>query len=140
MKKLVMLVLSFVLVLSLVSCGGNDEYPKISSRKVEKISLLGTDGIIKDFSSDEVKTFIKLYNESEFVGNHTEDIGGTTPDYGALIYFEDGSYFQIWECIAVGREFEVNAFNSNGEQEACFYLNNQEMKDFFVGMDGIIDT
>lgn len=133
MKRLFALVLTFALMLCLVSCGGNDEFPKISSSKVEKItSSFRALSPYGELDEDDVKTFIKLYNKSEYAGEGSLDVGETTPDYGAFVYFEDGSHLSVIECIAKDRDFEVRLYDADGKEVAWFYLVNEELTTFFI--------
>ncbi len=129
MKRFFALVLTFALMLCLVSCGRNDEFTKISSSKVEKITALSPYG---ELDKDDVKTFIKLYNRSEYAGEGSLDVGETTPDYGADVYFEDGSHLSVSECIAKDRDFDVRLYDADGKKVAWFYLVNEELTTFFV--------
>lgn len=84
-------------------------------------------------NEEELKEFIKLYNSASFEGEWTEECG-TTPGFGVIVTFKDGSYMDIADfCAHREKSFEIITFQADGKKVDWFYIGNEELEDFVKG-------
>ena len=124
MKKWIAFVLVLVVLFSFAGCGNNNPLSEIALKKVASIELWCNDPFTKvELNAEEIETFVKLYNASQYQGEGT-GVGGT-PVFGATVYYEDGSAFCINEFNGTA-DLEVT-FHSSTKQGAWCYVNNPEL-------------
>ncbi len=129
MKKWIAVIVLLAFLLSFVGCGQNERLPKMSAGEIVSIEIWSNDPFMKVMlDAEDIRTFVKLYNASEYQGEGT-GVGGT-PIYGAIISDKDGS------------EFYINEFNGNADLEVTFlggpdqfvwcYADNQALLDYMA--------
>lgn len=127
MRKYIAFVMLFVFLFLCVGCAADENGLEISAKDVASVHvwLLGKSGDIP-LDSAEMKTFIQLYNQSQYMGEANGN--GGTPEWGVQVSFKNGEVLTINEFN--GREdFEVCWHTAVGEKAWC-YINNQKLLDY----------
>ena len=117
MKKILFLLISFILLLSLSACGGSFEHIKLDDVESIKVWLYEDDGTYncRNLTQGEIMTFIELYNTSTYVGKATGE--GCTPQFGATIKLKNNRTLLVNEFISAKADIEAGKH----------YINNQEL-------------
>ena len=128
MKKYIAIILAATFLFLCFGCTNKNDFPTISASEVESIHVWaeGTYNEIQ-LNTHEMKTFIKLYNKSEYKGEGTGN--GGTPEWGVFVCYKNGSEMYINEFNGRNLDFELSLHTASG-QEAWCYINNQELMKF----------
>ncbi len=120
MKKILFLLISFILLLSLSACGASFEHIELDDVESIKIWLYEDDGTYnyRNLTQGEIMTFIELYNTSTYVGKATGE--GCTPQFGASIELKKDRTLLVNEFC--GQKADIEA--------GKYYINNQELLKF----------
>lgn len=131
MKKMITLILAVLLICCSAGCTANvnEDFPTISKNKVESISVWTQHTAnSRELDAAEMETVIKLYNQSQYMGEANGN--GGTPEWGVCVSFKNGDVLYMNEFN--GREdFEVSWYTAAGTK-AWYYINNQEMMVFIT--------
>jgi hypothetical protein len=92
----------------------------IQTSRVERIDICRT--------KEETDTFIKLFNEAEYVGLSNGE--GGTPRYEIKVYYRDGSVLRISEFGSVKAKFEVSLGIGDGYFGIAHYFKSDELEAF----------
>ena len=117
MKKILFLLISFILLLSLSACGGSFEHIKLDDVESIKVWLYEDDGTYncRNLTQGEIMSFIELYNTSTYVGKAIGE--GSTPQFGATIKLKNNRTLLVNEFISAKADIEAGKH----------YINNQEL-------------
>ena len=129
MKKFFPLILALICVLGFSCCVVKwyKRFPQIDAQRVEKITVWSYTAR-QQLDSDEIDKFIQMYRSSQYNGNGTGE--GGTPEFGASVYYIDGSVLHVNDFQTMGRDFEVTLFDATGKREVWCYINNQALLEY----------
>ncbi len=127
MKKKIIIITIIVLV---ILCGlfiiARNSH-KISMSKVSKIIIWEhTPENAIELTNDEITDFVCFFNDSSYCGK--ADGSGGTPEYGATVYFYDGSFMSVNDFIGANK-FEVSLHKEN-EMKRWYYVESEELTEF----------
>lgn len=123
--KLCLIIALILCVLPLCcACGGGAH--NIDKNDVTEIRFLRQNS---DWTEEETETFIKLFNEAEYMGD--ERIGDTTPEYMVFVYYEDGTYLQVNQ-FCLKHYYEVNEHKDGKGTSYRYYKRSAELEEFIL--------
>ena len=129
MKKYIVIIMVFAFIFLCIGCTASEDYPGISSTQVESVHVWvqGTYNEIQ-LNEDDMETFVALYNQSQYMGEGTGNVG--TPEWGVFVCYKNGDELYINEFNGF-EDFEVSLHTSTGKKAWC-YINNQELMGFLT--------
>ena len=119
----------FIVILCVSLLATCEKVDPINESQVTKIVVWPSGGKEYILSADEVAKFINLYNSSYHEGDAPLDYG-STPEYGARVYFSDGSLMRLSEWEGRIKHFEVSVYEADQSQTAWYYISNKKLDDF----------
>ena len=137
MKKYIAIILAVTFVFLCIGCSASNDYPQISYAQIESVHVWAQ-GTYNDMqlNVDEMKTFITLYNQSQYMGEGTGN--GGTPEWGVFVCYKNGDELYINEFNG-SEDFEISLHTSTGKKAWC-YVNNQELINYLQEMVTQLDT
>lgn len=129
MKKYIAIILTVTLIFLCVGCATNQDFPTITAAEVESIHVWvqGTYNEMQ-LNTDDMQTFITLYNRSQYMGEATGN--GGTPEWGVFVCYKNGDELYMNEFNGF-EDFEVSLHTSTGKKAWC-YINNQDLMRFLT--------
>ena len=125
MKKIISMLISLILLLSLSACSSSFKHFEIDDVESIGVWIYEDDGTHKsrELTQDEVIAFLELYNSSTYVSKATGE--GCTPRSGASIDLNNGRSMFVNEFCGEA-DIEMEGYYSN----RAIYINNHELLKF----------